>query len=96
MAADWRSFRDDMLLEARLRAESATIRAWAAESAERWMGEIAEAIAPRVGDDLERAAVVAAAFIATVQVAYGAWIVNGAAEDPSPILQRCFDTLREL
>lgn len=96
MAADWQSFRDDMLLEARLRAESATVRAWAAETAERWMAEIAEAIAPRADGDLERAAVVAAAFIATVQIAYGMWIASGAADDPSPVLQRCFDALRQL
>jgi AcrR family transcriptional regulator len=96
MAADWRSFRDDMLLEARLRAESAPVRAWAAESAERWITEIAGAIAPRVDGDLERAAVIAAAFIAVVQVGYGVWIASGADEDPSPILQRCFDTLRNL
>jgi hypothetical protein len=72
------------------------VRAWAAESAERWITEIAGAIAPRVDGDLERAAVIAAAFIAVVQVGYGVWIASGADEDPSPILQRCFDTLRNL
>jgi AcrR family transcriptional regulator len=96
MAADWQSFREDMLLEARLRSESATIRAWAAESSERWMTEIAAALVPRVGDDIERAAVIAAAFIATVQIGYGIWIQAGATQDPSPILQRCFDALRQL
>jgi AcrR family transcriptional regulator len=96
MAADWRALRDDMLLEARLRAESATVRAWAAESAERWTTEIAGASAPRVHGDLERAAVIAAAFIATVQVGYGTWIASGAGADPSPILHRCFDTLQGL
>jgi AcrR family transcriptional regulator len=96
MAADWQSFREDMLLEARLRSESATIRAWAAESSERWMTEIAAALVPRVGDDIERAAVIAAAFIATVQIGYGLWIQSGATQDPSPILQRCFDALRQL
>lgn len=96
MAGEWRSFRGDMLLEARLRAESATVRAWAAESAERWVTEIAAAVAPRVGGDLERAAVVAAAFIAAVQVGYGVWIASGADDDPSPVLARCFDALRDL
>jgi AcrR family transcriptional regulator len=96
MAADWQSFREDMLLEARLRSESATIRAWAAESSERWMTEIAAALVPRVGDDIERAAVIAAAFIATVQIGYGIWIQAGATQDPSPILQRCFDALSQL
>jgi AcrR family transcriptional regulator len=96
MAAEWRSFRDDMVLEARLRSESATIRAWAAESSERWMAEIAAALVPRVGDDIERAAVIAAAFIATVQIAYGIWITDGATEDPSPVLQRCFAALRQM
>lgn len=96
MAADWRSLRDDMLLEAGLRAESAAVRAWAAESAERWVAEIAAAIAERLDDDLERAAVVAAAFIATVQIGYGSWIAAGADHDPTPALQRCFDTLRSL
>ena len=47
MASQWRSFRDDMVLEARLRSESATVRAWAAESSERWMTEIAAALSPR-------------------------------------------------
>lgn len=96
MASQWRSFRDDMVLEARLRAESATVRAWAAESSERWMTEIAAALAPRVAGDAERAAVLAAAFIGTVQIAYGIWIAAGGVEDPSPILRRCFAALREL
>jgi hypothetical protein len=67
-----------MVLEARLRVESATVRAWAAESSERWMTEIA------------------AAFIGTVQIAYGVWIAAGGVEDPSPILRRCFAALRDL
>jgi AcrR family transcriptional regulator len=96
MAADWQSFRDDMVLEARLRAESATVRAWAAESSERWVAEIAGAVVPRVGGDVERAAVIAAASIAALQVAYGIWITAGAAEDPSPVLRRCFDALRQM
>jgi len=96
MASQWRSFRDDMVLEARLRSESATVRAWAAESSERWMAEIAAALAPRVDDDIERAAVIAAAFIGTIQIAYGIWIEAGAAKDPSPTLHRCFAVLRDL
>jgi hypothetical protein len=31
-----------------------------------------------------------------VQIAYGIWITDGATEDPSPVLQRCFAALRQM
>ena len=46
--------------------------------------------------DAERAAVVAAAFISAVQIAYERWIADGAEVDPSPVLQRCIGALQGL
>lgn len=96
VASDWRSFRDDMLLEARLRDESALLRARVAASAGDLTEAITEAISPRVDGDRQRAAVMAGAYLAAVQVGYGAWITAGADDDPTPVIGRCLDMLREL
>jgi AcrR family transcriptional regulator len=98
-SAPWRTDREVLLLEARVRADSPTVQAWASATHLQWVQALADAVAPRFTDAeraTARAQLLAGAAMAAVRVASEQWLAGGGRRSPIPLLEQAFDDLLRL
>jgi AcrR family transcriptional regulator len=99
VVADWRIHRDNLLLEARIRRDSAAVQAWASAGQGAWEDAIAAAITPRFAparrNDL-RPRLVASMGMTALRLASERWIADGARRAPAAHVRAAFDALDDV
>jgi AcrR family transcriptional regulator len=96
--ADWREHRENLLLEARIRAESPSVQAWAEAQHAAWTRSIAGAVATRCGGDPAdmRPQLVAGVAMTALRVASDRWLTDDSRRSPDTYLDESFDAIGEL
>jgi len=98
-SADWREYRDLILLDASIRAASPAVAARANSEFLAWEIGIASAVEARIAAGPSKevtARVISAAVMSAVRIVTERWVASGARGTPIPLYRRVFATVNDL